>query len=83
MKKEIEFPSMQARDAFMHEVNEKYCKDFYRLGPPVETIHILGWGSPLYSDTPNSKIASLDLLKVSNPERVGDLMRFFGGRIRR
>ncbi|WP_304726899.1 hypothetical protein [uncultured Alistipes sp.] len=82
MKQEIVFPTMQARDAFMHQVNNNYCKDFYGLGKPVETIHILGWGSPSYPDSPNAKLASLDMSKVSDIKSVGQLMALFGGRIR-
>ena len=82
MLQEIEFPTMQARDSFMNQVNDRFCKDFYRLGKPVEYIHYIGGGSPVYSDTSNSKLASLDLSKVSDPMAVGQLMRFLGGKIK-
>lgn len=81
MKQEITFPSMEARDTFMHQVNDRYCKDFYGLGRPVETVYYLGWGSPAYPETPNSKLASVDLAKVSDPIAVGQLVLFFGGKV--
>jgi hypothetical protein len=79
---EVEFLSMEARDAFLEQVNNKYSKDFYGLGRPVETVHYLGGGSPAYPNTSNSKLAAVDLSKVSDPVAVGKLAQFLGGRMR-
>ena len=83
MRQEIIFPNMEARDAFIHQVNDRYSLDFYRLGRPAETVHYLGGGSPAYSHTSNSKLAAVDLSKVSDPIAVGKLAQFLGGQITR
>lgn len=75
MTQTIIFPSKDAAQTFMRKVNNDFCRDFYRLGRPVETVHILGGGSD------NSKRVYLDMFKVSDPNAVGNIMRFLGGRM--
>lgn len=81
MTQTIVFPSMDAAETFMRKINNDFCLDFYRLGRPVETVHILGWGSPSNPSSANSKRVYLDMSKVSDPNAVGNIMRFLGGRM--